>query len=217
MSKKEAVVEDAVEQVEETAVVEKFPLIHKGFGRFEVGGTVYPNKEDALKAQAQMIAQDEFENEYGDVMPEGVDIKITDRSLVFRGSLLEVPMNEVYLPDGSYNPMYSREWYYAWAARSQRSISSYEARGYVRMTHKELESLVDSGKAPAHYLSLLQRDGENLVYGDLILMRTPRIYWRQRKAQEAKGIEASIQRSLKDAEHFGDRHGLQGEEINLGL
>lgn len=194
---------------------DRFPLVHKGFGKYEVGGTLYPNREQALQARAKLIADEEFTNEFGDVLPEGVTIRVTDRSLVFRGSLLEVPMNELYLPDGTYNPMYSREWYYAWAARTQRSISAYEALGYQRLTHKEFDEMVSEGKAPAHYLSLLQRDGENLVYEDLILMRTPRVQWRQRKAAEASRIEKEVARRTLGNDHPSTFMGLPRESISL--
>lgn len=221
MSKdKETVVDETVYPADEaqdtTAEVDKFPLVHKGFGKYEVGGKTYPNKKEALKAQAKLQADEEFANEYGDVMPEGVDIRVIDRSLVFRGSVLEVPMNEIYLQDGTFNPMYDRAWYYAWAARNQRGVSAYQALGYKLFTIDELETMVDEGKAPPHYLSLLQRDGDNLVYEDLVLMRTPRMMWRQRKVEQAKQTEARIRRRSDDALHQGDHLGFAREEISLG-
>lgn len=221
MSKdKETVVDETVypagEAQETTAEVEKFPLVHKGFGKYEVGGKTYPNKKEALKAQAKLIADEEFANEYGDIMPEGVDIRVVDRSLVFRGSVLEVPMNEVYLPDGTFNPMYDRAWYYAWAARNQRSVSAYQALGYRVFSAEELEEMVEEGKAPPHYLSLLQREGNNLVYEDLILMRTPRPEWRRRKVEQAKQAEARVKRRSEETLHQGDHLGFAREEISLG-
>lgn len=187
---------------------DKFPLTHKGFGRYEMNGTLYASKDEALAAQAKLLAQETAADLYGDVLPEGVDITVTDRSLVFRGSILEVPMNEVFLPDGDYNPMYDRAWYYAWAARRARSISAYEALGYKKFTYQELEAMVEEGKAPAHYLSLLQRDGDYLVHGDLLLMRTPRVYWRQRKAAQQAATEARVATSRQMAEASSDALGL---------
>lgn len=191
----------------------QFPLTHKGFGRYEVDGEIYPNKDVALVAQAKLIAEAEGNDLYGDVMPEGVEIKVTDRSLVFRGSILEVPMNEVFLPTGEYNPMYDRAWYYAWAARRARSISSYEAFGYQKMTAEELEAMVAEGTAPAHYLSLLQRDGDYLVHGDLLLMRTPRKLWRQRKAAQQEAAAAKVRTSQSVAEASTDSLGLPREHV----
>lgn len=205
---------EAVSDVPAVVEQERFPLTHLGFGRWEVGGVKHPNKEAALRAQASLKAKAEEEDSiYGDIMPEGVDIKIVDRSLVFRGSVLEVPMNEVYLPDGDFNPMYDRAWYYAWAARRARSISSYEAVGYRKFTYKELEAMVEEGSAPAHYLSLLQREGDNLVYGDLLLMRTPRVLWRQRKAEEAKRAAALATSGQQMSDQTTDRYGLPREAV----
>lgn len=219
MSEK-AVVDDSIYpagEAQDTPVeVDKFPLTHKGFGKYEVGGVTYQNKKEALKAQAKLIADEEFSNEYGDIMPSGVDIKVIDRSLVFRGSVLEVPMNEVYLEDGTFNPMYDRSWYYAWAARNQRGVSAYQALGYRLFVIEELEAMVRDGKAPPHYLSLLQRDGDNLVYEDLVLMRTPRPQWRQRKAEQARQTEARIKRRSDDALHQGDHLGFAREDVSLG-
>ncbi len=190
-------------------VEERYPLKHKGFGKYEVNGVIYANKDAANAARAKLLAQLDAEDLYGDIVPPGVEIKVHDRSLVFRGSVLEVPMNEVYLPDGDYNPTYDRAWFYAWAARRARSISSYEAMGYQKFTYEELKAMVDEGSAPAHYLSLLQRDGDYLVYGDLILMRTPRVMWRQRKAKEQEASQARVKNSHALADQATDALGLQ--------
>lgn len=215
MSAKAAVVEP---EAASPAVVgtEKFPLTHKGFGKYEVNGVIHPNKELALQAQAQLVSHAEAEEVYGDIIPEGVDIKVTDRSLVYRGSLLEVPMNEVFLPTGEYNPMYDRAWTYAWAARTARGISAYRAVGYELFTYETLEAMVIEGTAPPHYLSLLQRDGEHLVYGDLVLMRTPRVRWRQRKAEQEAKLRAKsekLDKQLSDAQGYGPA--FPGESIDL--
>lgn len=200
--------------VEKEQVVERFPLKHIGFGKYDVNGVTHPNKEAALRAQASLKSKaDEEDNIYGDLMPEGFDFKVTDHSLVFRGSVLEVPMNEVYLPDGGFNPMYDRSWYYAWAARRARSISSYEAVGYKKLTYAELEEMVEQGKAPAHYLSLLQRDGEFLVHGDLLLMRTPRVYWRQRKAEQQRRVDEVVANSQRLSDATTDSFGLPREQV----
>lgn len=216
---KEAVVVEEVEAVSAPAVTgeERFPLTHKGFGKFEVNGVTHASKEAAVAYRAKLLEQTKWEEDYGDIIPEGIDIRITDRSLVFRGSILEVPMNEVYLPTGDFNPTYDRAWYYAWAARRGSIISSYEALGYKRFLYTELEAMVKEGTAPAHYLSLLQRDGDSLVYDDLILMRTPRALWRQRKAEEAKQVDAKSQKNWAEGgrpENFGP---FKGEAIELSL
>ena len=195
---------------------ERYPLIHKGFGRYEVNGVVHANKEAALKAQAELNAQLAAEEIYGDIIPEGVTLRVTDHSLIFRGSLLEVPMNEVYTPDGGFNPMYDRAWYYAWAARNGRSISAYRVLGYGFVTYEELETMVMDGKAPAHYLSLLQRDGEHLVHGDLILMRCPRVQWRQRKAEEQAALVARSAKMERDYNTPSSQGPFPGERIDLG-
>lgn len=205
---------ESISDVPAVVEQEQFPLNHLGFGRYEVDGAKYPSKEAALRAQASLIARKEAEDSiYGDLIPEGFDFKVTDRSLVFRGSVLEVPMNEVYLPDGDFNPMYDRMYFYAWAARRARSISSYEAVGYKKFLYSELEAMVEEGAAPAHYLSLLQRDGDFLVYGDLLLMRTPRVLWRQRKEAQAKRAKALQESGQQLSDSDTDKLGLPREVV----
>lgn len=193
---------EVVDTVQDTPHVdvesERYPLKHLGFGKYEVDGTKYNSKAEALKAQARLNNEADLqENVYGDVLPAGYeDIVIRDRSLVYRGTLLEVPMNEVYLPDGDFNPMYDRAWYYAWARRGP-NVAAYRAVKYEIVTHEVFKDLVNEGKAPAHYLSMLQRDGDHLMYGDLVLMRTPRVYWRQRKVEEAARSAARLDKTQK--------------------
>lgn len=158
--------------------------VHKGFGKYEFNGKTYPNKALAQAARQALI--DEQNDPQATVAPEGVDIKITDRSLVFRGSLLEVPMNEKYLPDGDRNPMYDREWTYAWAGYNGTDIADRQAKGYQLVEWETLQDLQENGKCPPHYLSLLRRDGKYLTYGDLVLMRIPRILYEQQQAAKHK-------------------------------
>lgn len=159
---------------------EKFPLKHVGFGRYEVNGVKYESKAEAVKARELLL--NPVEDDLSDIIPEG--IKITDRTLEFRGSLLEVPMNEMYLPDGDVNPFYDRAWYYGWAAYNGVSIASFQQKGYHIVKYADLKELDKNNKVPEHYLSLLRRDGDYLVYGDLVLMRIPRVLWRQRQREK---------------------------------
>jgi len=198
---------EAPAQAPVTTPDEKYPLKHKGFGRYEVDGVTYESKEAALQARKLLLERDALEAEVGDVIPPGV--KIHERVLEFRGSILEVPMNEVYLPDGSINPMYDRAWVYAWAAYNGTDIADKQAKGYEIVRYEELKEMVDNGKAPAHYLSLLRRDGDFLVYGDLILMRVPRVRWRQwqrEKFERAMGaFKRTEQKNLDMADNMGVR------------
>lgn len=179
--------------------VERYPLKHKGFGKYEVDGVTYASKKEALEARALLLERDALEDEIGDVVPEG--IKIHDRVLEFRGSVMEVPMNEPYLPDGEINPMYDRAWVYAWAGYNGTDIADRQARGYHIVQYDDLKEMVDNGKAPVHYLSLLRRDGQYLVYGDLILMRVPRVLWRQRlreKYERAMGTFKKLEKEQRE-------------------
>ena len=170
---------------DETAV-EQFPLKHVGFGKYRIEGdtadTVYADKEEAQAARETLIAQAELEQEIGDVPVP--DIQVRDRGLVYRGTMLEVPMNEPYLPDGDLNPMYDRAWAYGWAAFDGTSIADHQAKGYQIVRYSDIKAMVEGGKCPEHYLSLLRREGDFLHYGDLVLMRIPRTLFRQQQAEK---------------------------------
>ena len=184
----------------------RYPLTHKGFGRYELNGTLYPTKADAEAARAQLLANEEQDSLIGDLPVEGMVIR--DRNLEFRGSVMEVPMNEPYLTTGELNPMYDRQWYYGWARMGGSSIARYQSRGYRPVRLEELEEMVEAGKAPAHYLSALQRQDSFLTYGDAVLMRIPRIAWRQQK-------EADRQRALKTFQRVQSEQDANAANIGL--
>lgn len=198
MSDAENVVEAAP-----TAGPEKYPLAHIGFGKYTVNGETYKSKKEALRAREALLKQEEEQDEFGDTIPEGIIIR--DRTLEFRGSVMEVPMNEPYLPDGDRNPYYDRAWVYAWAAYNGTDIADKQARGYHIFSQEDLDEMVEGGKAPEHYLSLLRRDGKYLVYGDLILMRIPRVLWRQRQREKYERNLGAFKRVEKEQRDAADR------------
>lgn len=202
--------EAVVEAPTETKAGEQFPLKHVGFGKYRIEGDtadkVYANKDEALEAQAKLREQAELEKDIGDILPPGFTAR--DRILQYRGTMLEVPMNEPYLPDGSLNPMYDRAWVYAWAAFNGTSIADRQAKGYEIVRYETLKEMVDNGKCPEHYLSLLRRDGDYLHYGDLVLMRIPRIYWRQQQAEKHRKAIEQFQKIQERNNAEADRLGV---------
>ena len=189
---------------------DKYALKHLGFGRYEVNGQKFNTKADAETYVAKQKSQDEFLNEHGDVLPEGYDISITERVHEYRGSLMELAMNEIYSPDGSYSPYYDRQWVWGWAAHTGTSISSWQATGWKLVSFEELSKLIKENKAPPHIMNLVREEGSYLVYGDAVLMRKPRVLWRQQ--QEAKG-----KRSLKklSARHTTDQEFFERAGVSL--
>lgn len=190
----------------ETKQEDKYPVKSAGHGKYTVDGVTYETKDQAFEAKRLLLERDALDAELGDIVPEG--IKIHDRVLEFRGSVMEVPMNEPYLPDGTINPMYDRAWTYAWAGYNGTDIADRQARGYHIVQYDELKEMVDNGKAPVHYLSLLRRDGQYLVYGDLILMRIPRPLWRQR-------LREKYQRNINAFKKVEDQNKANADRMHL--
>lgn len=189
-----------------TKETEKYPLTHKGHGKYEMNGELYPSKKAAMKAREALLAQEAHDDEFGAILPEG--IKIADRTLEFRGSIMEVPMNEMYLPDGDINPFYDRAWVYVWAGYNSTDIADRMARGYRIFSYEDMEEMHKDGKMPEHYLSLLRRDGNYLVYGDLILMRIPRVLWEQRQREKHERNIGAFRRLEQKHKENADRIGL---------
>lgn len=165
-------------------VVDPLTPVHKGFGKYEVNGQMFKSKAEAERYVATQKAQAEVEKEVGDVLPEGFDIKVYDSNLQFRNSVMELPMNEVYAPNGEYNRFYDREWIWAWAAYNGTDISDKRAKGYQLVAIGDLEKGIKEDRIPEHVLSLVRAEGSYLVYGDSVLMRMPRALWRQRQKEK---------------------------------
>jgi hypothetical protein len=163
---------------------EKYALKHKGFGKYEIVGTdiVCESREQAEAKRQELLAADQLNQEIGDVVPEG--FKVHDRVLIYRNSIMELPMNEPYLPDGSFSPYYDRQYVWGWARKDALDISTKQAKGYRLVSKEELDEAIEAGKVPEHYRTFLHPDGTYLLYGDAVLMRMPRVLWRQRQAEK---------------------------------
>jgi hypothetical protein len=159
---------------------------HLGFGKYEVAGQKFESKKAAQRFIDAQLRQEELEGEIGDVLPEGYELKVHDRTMVFRNSLMDLAMNEIYTPSGEYNKYYDREWIWAWAALISTDISDKQARGYKLVTLDDLKKGIEEDRYPEHILSLVREEGSYLVYGDSVLMRMPRVLWRQQKAERLK-------------------------------
>lgn len=182
--------------------VTKYALTHKGFGKYAVEGTgkVFDSKEAAEEYVRELEKAEAYAAQFGDILPKGFEVR--ERTLEIRGTLTELPMNEVYLPDGDVNPYYDRAWAWGWGRGTGSDVASKQARGYRVVTREELEEAVKEGSVPDHYLSLLLavEHGSRMMYGDLVLMRIPRVLWRQHRAATEEAAKKRI-RSTDDAQH----------------
>jgi hypothetical protein len=210
----------------ETEVVDGFTLTHVGHGKYSVEGLgekVFPTRLEALAAIEDLKAVKAFEEEFGDTIPEGIEI--SSRHVLIRGTLIELPMNEMYLPDGSHNPYYDRSWHWGWGYAQGADIPTKQAQGFKVVTREQLDELVEAGLVPEHYRGLLMSvdHGNRLHYGDLVLMRIPRVMWRQRLAAMHEEALRRIRRTDAQNEQLFDAAGVKNisgpitNEVSTGL
>jgi len=157
---------------------------HVGFGRYDYDGQRFESKETVQAYIEQKRVEQEDDEEFGPILPEGYDMSIVERPFVYRNSLMELAMNERYAPDGSVNKYYDREWYWGWAADISTDISDKQAKGYRLVGLTDIEAGVKADKIPSHVLSMVREEGSYLVYGDSVLMRMPRVIKRQRDREK---------------------------------
>jgi hypothetical protein len=211
--------------VPETETVNGFTLIHKGHGKYGIEGQTkeFPSRTEALGYIADLEAAKQYEEQFGDLLPEGFEVR--HRTLIYRDNPLELPMNEQYLPDGGHSPYYDRTWYWGWGRVSGPDIAQKQAKGYRLVTREELEEAVEEGKVPDHYLNLLMSVelGARVVYADLALMRIPRVLWRQHQAAKEKAAVQRIERQDASNHEAFDRAGVKNisgpiqNEVSSGL
>jgi len=183
---------------------------HLGFGKYEVAGQRFKSKAAAQRFVDAQLRQDELEGKIGDKLPEGYDLKVHDQAHIYRGSLMDLAMNEPYAPDGSFNKYYDREWVWAWAAHQSTDISDKRAKGYQLVTLADLEAGVKEDRYPSHVLSLVREEGSYLVYGDNVLVRMPRVLWRQQRA-------AKRERNLKFFKDMDTKQRSQFDNAGVGI
>jgi hypothetical protein len=203
------------EPVTETPVVEEptkdlWALTHKGFGKYEVNGQTFNSKADAERYVASAKAQEAINEEIGDVLPEGFDIKIYDTDRHYRHSIMELPMNEVYTPEGDYNRYYDRAWIWAWAAYNGTDISDKRAKGYQLVDLDAVKKGIKEGVYPEYLLSLVREEGSYLVYGDSVLVRMPRALWRQRHKEQSD-------RTMRFFKDMDTKQRAQFEDAGVGI
>lgn len=196
-----------------------YAITEKSGGWFEVGGKNIRGRQKAEEYAANLRRADEklAEPDLSDIVPPKWEAALRDRTLKFRNNLRELPMNETHLPDGTLNPMYDRMYRYVWAAYSDTSdVPDKQSRGYELVSRKELEQMVKDGKCPEHYLNLLREEGRYLVYADDVLMRQPRVLYRQMVAER----EAKATAYMKNVEQEGKARlasaGVKVEDSRIG-
>lgn len=209
----------------ETETFGEYTLVHQGHGRYGIEGHTksFDSRERAIGYIEDLQKVAEFQNSFGDVIPEGVSV--TARNLEYRGSLTELPMNELYTPDGAHNPYYDRAWYWAWGRATGNDISRKQARGYRVVSRDELEAAVEEGRVPEHYRSLLMATelGARMQFGDLVLVRIPRVLWRQHRAEQEKealrrvGRQDEANAAVFDQAGARNTSGPVSNELSSGL
>lgn len=216
---------EAKETTSTKDTVNGYNLVHKGHGRYAVEGhdKVFASRKQAIAYIADLQAAEEYDEKFGDKIPEGIEIH--SRPLEYRGTLLELPMNELYTPDGDINPYYDREWAWGWGRAAGDDIAKKQARSYRVVTREQLEASVDEGRVPDHYRSLLLAvdHGNRMQYGDLVLMRQPRVLWRQHRAEKEKAALARVHRTDEQQNKALDDAGVKNvsgpikNELSTGL
>lgn len=183
---------------EEKVLPEKYIVGDKEFTDKNLADQ-YQAKLDALNAQVdEQIALAPDKHEF---------IQMRERMVLFRNNLREMPMNETHMPDGSLNPMYDRNYYYAWGSIRAGSIGDMRAFGYQLVSMDDLKELINLGKCPDFYLNILREEGSYLVFGEDILMRIPRVVReetviapkRQRALERIQKVQDKSQETLTNA------------------
>lgn len=191
-----------------------YPITVKPGGWYEVNGKNFRGEEKAKQYRVKLIEADDVADapDLSDLPPPGWD-RVQERITKFRNSILELPMNETHMPDGSLNPFYDRTYHYGWAAYTDKTdVPDKRTKFWELVSLDDLKELIKKEKCPPHYENLVRAEGSYLVYGDLVLMRQPRVYRRQQldernkaalaafKATEDKNRNAMQQAGMREVE-----------------
>lgn len=196
-----------------------YSVQHVGGGMFEVAGKRIKGKGKAEEYAANLRRADDqlAEPDLSDLIPPEWDAVIRERTLKFRNNIQELPMNETHLPDGTLNPMYDRMYRYVWAAYSaKQDVPDKQARGYELVSRKQLEQMVKDNKCPEHYLNLLREEGRYLVYADDVLMRQPRVLYRQMIAEREARVPAAMRQLEREGKEQLANAGVKVEDSVIG-
>jgi hypothetical protein len=209
----------------DTEVVDGYTLNHKGHGKYTIEGQKkeFLSRQDAVNFIGDLVENRRYEEQFGDVLPEGFEMR--HRTLMYGGTLLELPMNFHYLPDGAHSPYYDRAYVWGWGRVTGSDIADKQARGFRLVTREDLEAAVEDGSVPDHYLSFLMSvdHGARMVYSDLALMRQPRVLWRQQHAKEDEQVFRRLKMQDEANHEVFDRAGVSTasnpvkNEVTTGL
>ena len=165
---------------------DRYTPVHVGHGRHQVAGKEFPTLERAEEYAEDLRLSDRVREHFGPkkVGPAGL-MGVSEATWIFRDNLLELPMNEMYAPDGSYNPFFDKDWMWGWAslAKGGHDISLRRAEGWQLVSLEEFQNLAKAERIPTHYENFVREEGSYLVFGDLVLMRILRALHHQLRLQ----------------------------------
>jgi hypothetical protein len=209
-------VTEKLSESDNTNSKEAYPVLDNGAGWYEVNGKKFRGEAKAKSYRAKLLEAEQVADtpDQSDVIPEEFrSSKVREQILKFRNSLLELPMNETQLPDGTTNPWYDRQYYWGWASYSDTTdVADKQTSGWDLVSLDDFEAMIEGGAIPSHYRNLVRGEGRYLVYGDLILMRKPRFLWRQHKAErDRRALESFKQVDDRNRDMF-DNAGMRMED-----
>ena len=152
----------------------KYLMFHEGHGHYRVGNKVFSSEGEAQIYIDDLMRAEEVQDRIGTRLPPGyTDL---DRSLLYNGTVLNLPMNHPYLPDGRYSPYY--DVYFAWGlfayTTTPSDIPTMQSMGWEIVGEDEFKQLLKDDQIPAMFNSAFKPLGMYMVNGDLALMKIAR-------------------------------------------
>lgn len=187
---------DEIKYLTDEQLAKKYAVVHKHDDVYEVNGDEIEGLPKAQAFSAQMILAHKTiaAPDLTSKLPSGFKVRDPADQLLWRGSVMEVAMNETHMPNRvDLNRYYDREWYYAWgSATNKLDVAEKRAKGYQAFSEEDLIKGIEEGRIPDIYRTILRPEGSFLLYGDAVLLRVPRVYREQMAAEEAEAAVAAI-------------------------
>lgn len=138
--------------------------------------------------------------------------------LIWRQTLLEIPMNEEKLPDGTTaNPHYDPKFHYGWGAYDRSTdIAMKRAQGWKLVSWDDIKDTM-----PDHYRDALREEGSYLVLGDLVLMRISRALREQQRVAKEERVMGALrgagQENLQELGAHQSPHPSIRNEVTINI